>query len=97
MINVPPGSIVMTDWNILIIEYESDVIEKFLGYDINTGEFRFSSAIKEYDPHTNRGITTTGSRYCFLTPPGKLHPKAQKIYDDFCKVKEVNIKLKYEF
>jgi hypothetical protein len=96
-IYVPPGEIIMKDWNILVIEYEHVLTEKFLGYSMNEQHYRLSSVIREYDPETNTGITESGSRYTFLTPPGKLHRRAQTIYDNFCKVKEVSIKLKYEF
>lgn len=93
---LPPGHIIMTDWNIVIIEYEGRVIEKFLGYSMQGDHFRFSSAILEYDPETNTGKTMSGSLYTFLTPPGKLHPLAQNAYNSFSQIAGVSVRLKYE-
>ncbi len=79
--SVPPGRIALSEWNIVVIEIDGEIQEKFLGLDVNTNEFRISSQIKEYNPEENTGLTQSGSVYQLLDEPGSLHPKAQEVYD----------------
>ena len=78
---VPPGFIVMSHWNIVVIEFKNgEKLEKFLGLDTSTGRHRISSQILEYDATKDSGQTLSGSRYRFMDKPGKLHPDAQQVY-----------------
>jgi hypothetical protein len=79
--SVPPGHIALSGWNIVILELDGEVYEKFLGHDVQTSEYRISSQIKEYDDDKNVGYTESGFVYQFMDEPGVLHPKAQQIYD----------------
>lgn len=94
--NIPPGSITMSDWNILVIEYQGQLIEKFLGYSHEDRHFRLSSQIIEYDPEANTGKTVSGSRYFFHDKPGNLHPLAQSYFDRISNRDEVSVHLKFE-
>lgn len=95
MEHYPPGYIVMRNWNVVVIEHEGQIIEKFLGYWANKMTYRISSQIEIYDPATDSGRTLSGSRYKFLDKPGVLHPHAQEIYDMLGKANDVVVSLKY--
>ncbi len=91
----PPGYIVMSKWNILVIEHDGQVIEKFLGYWHGQNTYRISSQIDSYDRETDTGRTLSGSHYKFLDKPGALHPKAQIIFDQLKALENVSLRLKY--
>ena len=95
--SVPPGHITMREWNIIIIEFHGDIIEKFLGLDVRTGHYRISSQILNYDPETNTGRTLSGSSYQFIDKPGKLHVSAQVIYEQLFNAPEVKVSLKFPY
>ena len=78
--NVPPGFNTLSQWNILGIAHQGQVIEKFLGYCHEDDHFRLSSQILEYDSDTNTGNTESGSKYFFQDKPGALHPLAQTYF-----------------
>lgn len=79
---VLPNDIVMSHWNIVVLELDGgDVIEKFLGLDSSTERYRISSEILDYDAESDSGQTRSGSRYRFIDKPGKLHPDAQQVFD----------------
>lgn len=94
---VPPGHITMREWNIVIIEFNDDVIEKFLGLDTQTGRYRISSKILNYDPVTNTGRTLSGSSYQFVEKPGKLHFTAKVIYEQLFNAPGVKVSLKFPY
>lgn len=93
---IPPGKVTMSDWNIVVIEYEEHVVERFIGYCYEIRSYRFSSDVVEYDPESNTGKTRSGSSYVFLDRPGKLHPMAKRFLDDFKKHPGIRLRLKYE-
>lgn len=93
---IPPGKVTMSDWNIVIVEFEGHVVEKFLGYCYELSHFRFSSQIVEYDPESNTGKTVSGSSYVFLERPGKHHPLAQAYLHQFSRCPGIHVRLKYE-
>lgn len=92
---VPPGDIRLREWNILIIEHDGQTIEKFLGYDTRQGDYRISSQILEYDLENMTGRTQSGSMYTFIGLPGKLHPKAQYVFDKISALEETKVKLRF--
>jgi hypothetical protein len=93
---VPPGFIVMSHWNIVVLNLGDDgVIEKFLGLDTSTGRYRISSEVLVYDTENDRGQTRSGSRYRFVDKPGKLHPDAQQVLDYLNSHENVNASLKF--
>jgi hypothetical protein len=92
---VPPGQVTMKEWNIVVIEYNEDVIEKFLGLDTQTGHYRISSKIQNYDPVTNTGRTLSGSCYQFVDKPGKLHFTANVVYEQLLNASGVKVSLKF--
>lgn len=96
---LPPGHILMQEWNIVIIEYNGDIIEKFLGLDTHTGRYRISSQILNYDPDTNTGRTFSGSSYQFSDKPGKLHFSAELIYEKLFNspVADLSVSLKFPY
>ena len=94
--NLPPGSITMSGWNILVIEYQGKLIEKFLGYSHEDNHFRLSSQVLEYDPETNTGKTESGSKYFFRDKPGSLHPLALSYFEQISTYDEVSVHLKFE-
>lgn len=96
-IPLPPGQILMQEWNIVIIEFNGDTIEKFLGLDTRTGRYRISSQILNYDPETNTGRTLSGSSYQFVDKPGKLHFSAQGIYERLFNAPDVKVSLKFPY
>lgn len=78
----PPGHIVMSQWNIVVLEFDTgEVIEKFLGLDESTGRYRISSEILFYDADASVGRTRSGSHYRFMDKPGRLHPEAKQVLD----------------
>lgn len=42
----------------------------FVGYNIDDGEGRVSSAICSFDPHLMRGVTASGRIYMLIDAPG---------------------------
>jgi len=90
-----PTDVTMSQWNVVVIVYEGEKIEKFLGYWHQRGTCRISSQIESYDSETNTGKTLSGSRYKFLDKPGALHPEAQAIYDALDKADDVDVYLMY--
>ncbi|MDF1589514.1 MAG: hypothetical protein P1P93_10255 [Gammaproteobacteria bacterium] len=93
---VGPGSVVMSEWNIVIIELEDGtVIEKFLGFDTSTRTYRISSQIYKYDQESDTGITVSSSTYRLQDKPGKLHPSAQEVFDFLQSQPTVKATLKY--
>lgn len=95
---VLPGSIQLSEWNIVVIEVDGDVFERFLGLDNSTNDYRISSAIEQYDPENNIGFTMSGSVYHLIGKPGKLHTKAQAVYNFMSDNKKKNpneVRLKY--
>lgn len=94
---IQPGPVTMSDWNIVIVEYQGHVVEKFLGYCYELSNYRFSTEIAEYDPESNKGKTRSGSTYVFLDRPGKLHPVAEFYLNEFSKCEGIRVRLKYEY
>ncbi|WP_273150759.1 hypothetical protein [Methylophaga thiooxydans] len=97
---VPPGHIVLSEWNIVIIKIDGIAYEKFLGLDVNTNEYRISSPVEEYDAENRIGYTASGSVYQLVDEPGSLHSKAQEVYDFMANPpedlgKEVKVSLKF--
>lgn len=92
---LPRAHVTMSDWNIVVVVYRDQIIEKFLGYSVNDGHYRISSQILEYDADTNTGTTVSGSVYRFIDKPGQLHPHAQKVFDKMCYWSEVQVSLKF--
>lgn len=90
-----PGYIVMSNWNVVVIKYEGQIIEKFLGYWPKEMTYRISSQIESYNSETDSGRTLSGSEYKFLDKPGTLHPKAHEIYIMLEKADGVAVSLKY--
>ena len=95
MESLPPGHIMMSNWNIVVIEYHDVTVEKFLGYSHQSNKFRISSQVLKYDPETNTGSTVSGSKYSFLDKPGRLHPAAQFIFNKLQATKDVSVSLKF--
>lgn len=95
MTSLQPEHIVMSEWNIVIIDYNNQIIEKFLGYSHEWDNYRISSQIQDYDPENKTGRTLSGSTYQFLDNPGQLHPKAQAIFDALSCTPGVIVKLKF--
>lgn len=93
--SLPPGYIELAEWNIVIIEINDDIYEKFLGYDVNVKDFRISSKIIIYEEHSAIGETVSGSFYKLQGRPGNLHPKAQVIFNKLTAHPEVKASLKY--
>lgn len=93
---IPPGKVTMSDWNIVIVEYQGRVVEKFLGYCYELQHIRFSSQVIEYDPQSSTGKTRSGSTYFFLDRPGSLHPLAQIYLDHFSRNEGIRVRLKYQ-
>jgi len=91
----PPGYIVMSNWNVVVIEHDGHVIEKFLGYSQGESTYRISSQVETYSAETDSGSTLSGSKYKFLDKPGTLHPLAQHIFDQLKALENVSIRLKY--
>lgn len=96
VVPLPPAYVTMSNWNIVVVVYRGQVIEKFLGYSEHDGHYRISSQIVEYDADTNTGTTVSGSVYRFLDKPGQLHPYAHKVYDKMCNWPEVQVSLKFK-
>ena len=95
IVKVSPGRVTMSDWNIVIVQYEGDEIEKFLGYCYERQNIRFSSKVIEYDLQSNTGKTLSGSEYFFLDRPGLLHPLAQLYLVHFSMNEGIRVRLKY--
>ena len=93
--SLPPGYIELAEWNIVIIEINNDIYEKFLGYDVNADEFRISSKIVTYDKISAKGETISGAIYKLQGLPGKLHPTAQVIFNKLTAHPEVKVALKF--
>lgn len=55
---IQPGSVMVSDWNIVMLECEGYLVELFLGYCYGVNNFRFSREVVEYDPDSIT-ITTT--------------------------------------
>lgn len=92
---LPPAHVTMSNWNIVVLVYKDQIIEKFLGYSVKDEHYRISSQILEYDPDSNTGTTLSGSVYRFTDKPGQLHPYAQKVFDRMSQRPDVEISLKF--
>ncbi|WP_289302922.1 hypothetical protein, partial [Methylophaga sp. UBA3996] len=79
IVKVSPGQVTMSDWNIVIVQYKGDEIEKFLGYCYERQNIRFSSKVITYGPKSNTGKTLSSSEYFFLVRPGLLHLRRNSI------------------
>lgn len=95
MESLAPADVVMSDWNIVVIKHNGNIIEKFLGYSVRDRTYRISSQIQDYDAEDKTGTTLSGSSYTFLDPPGQLHPVAQPVFDMLDKRDDVEITLKF--
>lgn len=92
---LPAGQVRMNNWNIITINHEGNMIEKFLGYDVTDRNYRISPQILSYDAENNTGKTASGSSYEFLEPPGKLHSSAQRMYNLLDAEDFVSVSLKF--
>jgi len=95
VVPLPPAYVTMSNWNIVVVVYKGQIIEKFLGYSEHDRHYRISSQILEYDAENNTGRTVSGSIYRLLGKPGQLHPHAQKAFEKMCHWPEVQVSLKY--
>lgn len=56
----------------------------FVGYNYGEYEGRVSSAIKEFDPSTRRGVTRSGRIYQLLDGPGSGSQDGLYVWNWFC-------------
>jgi N-acetylglutamate synthase-like GNAT family acetyltransferase len=90
---VKPSKVTVSGWNIVNIIKSNQRMNKFLGYWVEGGSSRLSSEILTYDLESGTGSTISGSQYCFLGQPGKLHPLAQTILDQLKITKDLKVSL----
>ena len=62
-------------WDVVELGMDKHII----GFDIELKQARFSTPIITLDLHTNTAVTRSGTRYRFLSAPGRLHPYAKQL------------------
>jgi hypothetical protein len=78
-------SLRLRDWSIIEIQNGD---RHFVGYNVDDSEGRVSTAIREFDPKTRRGVTSSGRVYQLLGEPG-YDPDAAHVWEGWKRVNSV--------
>ncbi len=78
-------------WDVVELGMDKHII----GFDIGRKQARFSTPIIKLDLHSNTAITRSGTRYRFLSAPGRLHPYAKRLLKKLFNNSPLRYTLKY--
>lgn len=78
-------------WDVVELGLDKHII----GFDIELKQARFSTPIIKLDLHTNTAVTKSGTRYRFLSAPGRLHPYAKRLLKKLFNKSPLRYTLKY--
>ncbi len=78
-------------WDVVELGMDKHII----GFDIGLKQARFSTPIIKLDLHSNTAITRSGTRYRFLSAPGRLHPYAKRLLKKLFNNSPLRYTLKY--
>lgn len=78
-------------WDLVELGMDKHII----GFDIGLKQARFSTPIIKLDLHSNTAVTRSGTRYRFLSAPGRLHPYAKRLLKKLFNNSPLRYTLKY--
>lgn len=78
-------------WDVVELGMDKHII----GFDIGLKQARFSTPIIKLDLHSNTAVTRSGTRYRFLSAPGRLHPYAKRLLKKLFNNSPLRYTLKY--